>query len=138
MDPLSITASCLSLVAIVAKTSLTVTKFVRDVRGARGDLDAVSRELQSLSTVLQLLADDTADPETGPLPGALARQVAGIVNNCTGVVSEIESVLQKHEGTKISKAARWAAVGQGDMSRLRSNLEAHKSSLEIALEMVQL
>lgn len=138
MDPLSLTVVCGSLAAAIAKTSIVVTKFVRDVRGARSDLDAISRELVSLNTVLELLADDVANPENGTFPDTLRKQINGIVTNCTGVVIEIERVVEQHEGSKLVKAARWATIGHDDMMKLRSSLEAHKSALEIALEMIAL
>jgi hypothetical protein len=140
MDPLSISVACISLIGLITKTSTVVTKFVRDVRGARSDLDGVSRELLSLKNVLELLADDAADtdPTKGALPETLKKQIAGIITNCIGVVAEIEQTLKKHEGAGLTKAARWMAIGQQDIIKLRSSLEAHKSALEIALDMVAL
>lgn len=143
MDPLSISVSCISLIAIITKTSIAVTKFVRDVRGARGDLDSVSRELLSLTTVLELLAEDIQDSNSndgrgGLVPETLKKQITGIVTNCTGVVLEIQKSLEKHEDGGMTKAARWAMAGQEDILKLRSNLEAHKSALEIALDMIAL
>lgn len=136
MDPLSITASCVSLVATITKTSITVTKFVRDVRNSRSDLDAVSRELISLQTVLGLLIHDASGSD-GAFPETLKRQINGIVNNCTDVVIEIEQCLEKHNASgKLGRGARWATVGHDDMSKLRSSLEAHKCALDIALDMV--
>jgi hypothetical protein len=44
MDPISITVSCLGLTATIAKVGIGVHQFVRDVRDARSDMDAVSRE----------------------------------------------------------------------------------------------
>lgn len=138
MDPLSIIASSVGLTAAITKTTITVTKFVRDVRGARSDLDAVARELLSLNTVLELLGEDVAGSENGCLPDTLRKQITGIITNCTGVVVEIQVLLDKHEGTKITKAAKWVAFGNDDMNKLRSSLEAHKSALEIALDMIAL
>ncbi|PVH69029.1 hypothetical protein DL98DRAFT_186622 [Cadophora sp. DSE1049] len=138
MDPLSITVACIGLVATVTKTSLVVGGFVKDVRAARSDLDGVSRELLSLKTVLELLADDVTDSPNEALPQTLQKQIAGIITNCTGVVVDIEETIKKHEGRKVTKAAQWAAFGQKDMEKLRSSLEAHKSALEIALEMLTL
>lgn len=143
MDPLSITASCISLTASIGKTSLAIAKFVRDVRGARSDLDAVSRELLSLNTVLELLADDISsdDGDGGKtFPDTLRKQITGIVRNCTDVVVAIEGLLEKYgsEGNKVLTAAKWVTVGHDDMAKLRSSLEAHKSALEIALDMVAL
>jgi hypothetical protein len=110
--------------------------FVRDVRGVKDELDGISQELQSLKAVLEILADDAGDFSRGRLPDTLEIQVTGIVTNCMSVVVEIEQTLNRHEGSRLAKAARWTAIGQGDISKLRSSLEAHKSALEIALDMV--
>lgn len=112
--------------------------FVKDVRAARSDLDVVSRELLSLKTVLELLAEDIGDSSSRSIPQTLQNQIAGIVRNCTGVVVDIEQTLKKHEGGKVNKAAKWVASGKSDVSRLQLSLEAHKSALEIALDMVTL
>jgi hypothetical protein len=138
MDPLSISTTCLSLIGTITKLSLLLSGFVRDVRAARGDLDAVSRELLSLKTVLELLADDVAGPNNESFPETLKKQIAGIVTNCSGVVAEIEQTLNKHEGARLGKAAQWVTSGKGDVAKLRSSLEAHKSALDIALDMVTL
>jgi hypothetical protein len=53
-------------------------------------------------------------------------------------VVDIEQTLKKHEGGKVIKAAKWVASGKSDVSRLQLSLEAHKSALEIALDMVTL
>jgi hypothetical protein len=136
MDPLSIAGTCVSLVGTITKTSILVTGFVRDVRAARTDLDAVSRELLSLKTVLELLAEDVANPTGKGFPETLQKQISGIVTNCSGVVAEIEQTLKKQEGTGLKKSAQWAVSGKEDIAKLRSSLEAHKSALEIALDMI--
>lgn len=138
MDPLSITATCISLASTITKTSLVVIGFVKDVRAARSDLDAVSRELQSLRIVLELLADDVNDSANGSIPQNLQKQISGIISNCTGVVVDIEETLKKHEGGKGMKAAKWVASGKNDVLKLQSSLAAHRSALEIALDMVTL
>ena len=138
MDPLSISLACITLIGAISKTSTVVTNFVRDVRGVKTELDGVSRELQSLKAVLETLANDAGDPTNSVLPETLKRQIAGIVTNCMGVVVEIEHTLERHEVTGLAKAARWKAIGLGDILKLRSSLEAHKAALEIALDMVTL
>lgn len=138
MDPISFTATCIGLASTITRTSLIVIGFVKDVRAARSDLDAVSRELLSLKTVLELLADDVNDSNTKPIPQMLQKQITGIVTNCTGVVVDIEQTLKKHEGGKLNKAAKWVASGKSDVAKLQLSLEAHKSALEIALDMVTL
>jgi hypothetical protein len=138
MDPLSIATGCVSLVVSISKLTISISGFVREVRGARSDLDAVSRDLLSLKTVLELLAEDASDSNDTVFPETLRKQVTGIIANCTGVLEQIEEVLKKHSGNRIDKAAKWAISGQNDVAKLRSSLEAHKSALEIALDMVAL
>ena len=118
MDPLSITATCFGLISSITRTSLAVIGFVKDVRSARSDLDAVSRELLSLKTVLELLADDVNDSSSQSIPQTLQKQIAGIVTNCTGVVEEIEKTLKKHDGGKLTKSAQWVASGKSDVAKL--------------------
>ncbi|KAE9367026.1 hypothetical protein N431DRAFT_562288 [Stipitochalara longipes BDJ] len=138
MDPLSITATCIGLASTITRTSLVVIGFVKDVRAARTDLDTVSRELLSLKTILELLADDVNDSTSQSIPQMLQKQITGIVTNCTGVVVDIEETLKNHDGGRLNKAAKWVASGKKDVAKLQSSLEAHKSALEIALDMVTL
>src|ERR1700761_1149775 len=136
MDPFTIATTALSLAGTITKVSLTVNTFVRTVREARNDLDAVSRELLSLKTVLELLADDANHaPSDKPIPPNLEKQIKGIINNCDGVVNDVAALLRKHEGG-IVNGIKWAISGKDDVVRLRSNLEAHKTALELALDMV--
>src|ERR1700733_12013110 len=112
MDPISITTTCIDLASTITRASLVVIGFVKEVRAARSDLDAVSRELLSLKTILELLANDVNDSTTQSVPQTLQKQISGIVTNCTGVVVDIEQTLKKHEGGKLNKATKWVASGK--------------------------
>jgi Fungal N-terminal domain of STAND proteins len=136
MDPLSITTGCLSLVGTIAKVSLTINTFVRTAREARRDLDSISRELLSLRTVLELLAQDTQERPKA-IPNALEKQISSIISNCGGVLQDIEKSLQRYEEGKM-KSMKWAWSGRDDVGRLRATLEAHKSALQLALDMIAL
>ena len=138
MDPLSITATCVGLASTITRTSLVVISFVKDVRSARSDLDVISRELSSLKIILELLAEDVNDSTTLSIPQTLQKQITGIITNCTGVVVDIEKTLVEHGGGRMNKAAKWVASGKSDVAKLQLSLEAHKSALEIALDMVAL
>jgi hypothetical protein len=132
----SVATACFGLIKAVATVSIEVTAFVRDVRDARSETDSVAHELLSLKTVLELLADDASESSATPIPTGLAKQICGIMSNCNEVVTEIEKCLKQHEGSRIQKGIRWTTQGRGDMAKLRLSLEAHKSALEIALDMV--
>jgi hypothetical protein len=136
MDPLSINTSCIGLVSSVVKVSIQISDFVRRAREARGDLDAISRELVSLKTLLEILSEDA---RTGKgFTESLANHISGILKNFGGVLEQIETSLHKHAGAGITPAVKWSQSGRDDMNKLRSSLEAYKSSLDIVLDMLSL
>ncbi|CAF3626735.1 unnamed protein product [Fusarium graminearum] len=137
MDPLSIATGCASLVTTIGGLTLSINSFVRNCREARSDLDSVSRELHSLETVLELIEEDAKD-DTKPFPETIQRHVSGIVTNCGSVVVEIQTCITKYGDGNVRSKAAWVLNGQGDMGKLRSSLEAHKSALELALDMLTL
>ncbi|KAJ4110281.1 hypothetical protein NW768_012041 [Fusarium equiseti] len=137
MDPLSIATGCASLITTIGSLSLSITSFVRSCREARSDLDRVSRELHSLQTALELIQEDAKD-DTKPFPEIIQRHVSDILTNCDSVVIDIQTCLTKYGDGKVRNKAAWVLNGQGDMQKLRSSLEAHKSAIELALDMLTL
>ncbi|KAF9781937.1 hypothetical protein IL306_012705 [Fusarium sp. DS 682] len=138
MDPLSIASGCAALISTIGTLSLSINTFVRTCREARSDLDRVARELLSLRTVLELIQEDVTD-ESKTFPKTLGHHVSGIVTNCNLVVIELQDCITKYGGdNRLKTKARWAINGQGDVAKLRSNLEAHKAALELALDMLAL
>jgi hypothetical protein len=138
MDPFSITVGCVGLLQAIAAVTTTITGFVQEVRSARSDMDGVSREILSVKTVLGLLEQDVANNADMTFPENLRKQITGILTNCTAVIMDIQASLHKHEGNRLQKAAHWVLSGKDDMTKLRTSLEAHKSALDIALDMIQM
>ncbi|RSL73890.1 hypothetical protein CEP54_000293 [Fusarium duplospermum] len=134
MDPLSIAASCAGLISAIGALSLSIHGFVRTCREARKDLDKVSRELQSLQLVLGLIEDDATNEEK-PFPPVIRQHVSRIISNCNSVILEIEACIAQYGQKQLKARVTWAIGGQSDVEKLRTNLEAHKSSLELALDM---
>ena len=136
MDPLSLTVGIASLLTTVIKTSISITTFVRTVRGARKDLEHVTRELSSLQLSLSMLSEDCEEIE---LPASLEGNLRNVLKNCEVVVSEIERTLQKmKDGSTLAKRIEWSISAQSEIDKLRSNLEAHKASLDITLEAISM
>jgi hypothetical protein len=135
MDPLSITVASATLATSVGTLILQVNDFVKQVRDARRDLDSVKRELGSLQTVLEVIAVDASDSNI-TFPPLLEKQLPGVLANCGLVVSQIEELLQKYIGGGIRQGVRWAVSGKDDVNKLLVTLEAHKSALDMALEMI--
>ncbi|KAF6832932.1 hypothetical protein CPLU01_05881 [Colletotrichum plurivorum] len=136
MDPLSITTACVGLAGTITTVSLSMNTFIRDVGDARSDIEDISRELSSLKLVLELIADDVKN-SSSPLPKNL-EILPGVVSNCSRVVKDIDTCIKAHDGTGIQKRARWVTIGKGDMTKLKSNLESHKATLGLALEMLSI
>ncbi|CZR46637.1 uncharacterized protein FPRO_12087 [Fusarium proliferatum ET1] len=138
MDPLSIATGCATLISTIGSLSLSINSFVRTCRESRGDLDRVARELLSLQTVLGLIQEDVTD-ESKVFPTTLGRHVSGIIINCNSVVVELQECITKYGvDSRLKTKAGWVINGQGDVAKLRSNLEAHKTALELALDMLSL
>jgi len=136
MDPLSVTAGCLSLLGSVASTASAVTSFIRGCREARGDLTAVTRELSEMNIVLELLRDETETKDSRIIPEKLRIQIVSILGSCEGVLKKINEVLQRHSGQL--GAVRWVSDGKGEVASLRQSLEAYRGALSVVLETVGL
>ncbi|KAF2457299.1 hypothetical protein BDY21DRAFT_38399 [Lineolata rhizophorae] len=138
VDPLSISALCVTLIGATGRVSVLLDGFVRDVRDARTELDAVARELLSLRTVLSLVSDDCSVETTSMFPETLCQQIEGIVRNCGDVMDQMEKALKKHDGGRVQRAMWWGVTGKEDMRKLRGSLIAHNSALGIALDLMAL
>jgi hypothetical protein len=137
MDPLSITATSIGLAATIGKTSYQVASFVRSVRDARADMDAISRELVSLKIALEMLADDTNAPGV-MIPESLEKQVQSIMTNCSDVVFQLNGALEKYEGERAITKVKWTWKGRDEMDKYRITLAAHKGALNLAIELTAL
>lgn len=137
MDPLSITTSCVGLLSSIADLSILISKFTLDFRDARKDMDAVRRELSSLSLCVENLRDDTSKP-CDTYPPTVQRSLIDVLGNCDDVMVEMKTLLDKMSSKSVGRRVQWATVGHGEMNKLRSRLEAHKATIDIALEMVSM
>lgn len=137
MEPISISASCVGIVKSIVDLSLLIGKFVANVRDARKDMDAVQRELSSLRLCVESLQTDSQNPDLH-YPAVLQRSLVDVLANCDGVIAEMTRLLQKMSSSSIGRYVQWVANGRGDMDKLRSRLEAHKATIDIALDMVSM
>lgn len=137
MDPLAIGGGGLALITTIVNVSKTIYSFVKQVRQTRTDLDAISRELSLSKLVLALLMEDDEN-ENIKFPEALTWHICGIVANCQHVVGDIEDFLEKYKSDTRGRSVSWTLSSQDDMSKLRRSIEAHKSALDLGLNMLAL
>ncbi len=133
MEALSIAAASLSVLNGIATLSQTLTTFTKHFKGARRDVDGFLRELTSLGLCLETLRDHEF-----PFPASLKAQLVGVLDNCDGVVQELSTVLIKHRQAGSLRQLQWSATDGQEIVQLRQRLEAHKSVLEITLEVAEL
>jgi hypothetical protein len=133
MDPIA--TACASLLCTAGNLTKQISGFVRNVREARTDMDSIKRDLTSLSSVLELIEVDVKEHGQNILPVTLAKQIDGIVKNCEVVLNRISDAL-KGKGSMMD-GVKWATGGKEKVLELRVSLESHKTSLELALELVQ-
>jgi hypothetical protein len=100
MDPLSISTACVSLIATLGRILPQIVSFISDVRDARRDMDAVSRELHSLSLSLENLRDDSIKIN---YPEGPHRTLITVLGNCDHVTKEIEALLNKMSSGNIGR-----------------------------------
>jgi hypothetical protein len=136
MEVLAIVAGCASLLGAISKLTKEISVFVHGCRDARGDMDMVRRELASLAAILELIESDAKEHGQHTFPVTLAGQIDGIVHNCNSVLGKMTETLEP-KGGRMDKA-RWAATRRDRVVELRMSLEAHKTSLELALDLLQL
>ncbi|KXX80059.1 GTPase-activating protein SAC7 [Madurella mycetomatis] len=132
-DGRSVNAGCFAASNAIARTSLALTSFVREVRESRAELDALSTELHSLDGLLDLLKDDVAS-----FPAALAEQTPNVLHTCLALIGELEgciSILDRPGVSRADKRSRWLA-SRDHIGSLRWTLAVYKSALGLAVDLV--
>ncbi|KAJ4286621.1 hypothetical protein N0V88_007910 [Collariella sp. IMI 366227] len=124
----------LSLVgSAIASASQSLSKFVREVREARSEIQAISAELHALDGVLDLLRYDAAF-----FPPQLADDTPAVLDTCLDLVRELDgcfSVLNQPGVSRTDKKSLW--VGNRDhIGKLRWTLGEYKSTLGLAADLV--
>jgi ankyrin repeat protein len=99
-------------------------------------MDAISRELGSLATILDMLADDARTAVN--VPDSLGKQVLGIALNCSDVVVQLKTTLEKYNDERLKTRVIWTFSGKDEMEKYKTTLAAHKSALDLALELLTL
>src|SRR5947208_3368665 len=94
MEPISIVTGCVSLIGGITNLSMHIAVFVSEVRSARKDMDAVQRELASLSLCLEALKIDCSSRRVD-YPEAIKENLAQALVNCDVITQQIKDLLDK-------------------------------------------
>ena len=132
MDPISLVTACIGTLAGVAQLTAQINSLTSGFADAKRDLGHVSRELVSIGVCLEALREA---PFKDDLPASLLRKLVAVVTNCETVCSEIAALLKKLASGSMLQRLSWTFKQRERADRLRGSLEAHKSALDIALEL---
>ena len=135
MDRQALIESCNELLKTVSSTGRSLDAFVRRARDSRRDLDGVSRELHSLKNVLKLIVGDFQSPTATDIQTSFLEQLSDILAACKKAVLEIDLEISKGANTDSKQKATWCMERRGVICTLLPTLKAHKSALDIALDM---
>jgi len=131
-DPLSLAGSAVGLAATIGRVAKDVEQFMRQVREARADMDAISRELWSVRAALEMLADDVKSGVTVP------QTLEDILKNCGEVTARLDATLQKYNSERLQVRVKYVWSGKETINGYRSTLAAHKGALDLAVDLITL
>ncbi|KAK3313994.1 hypothetical protein B0H66DRAFT_643453 [Apodospora peruviana] len=139
MDPFSITAGCVGIMASIERTFVAIRDFVRDVREARGELSTTTRHLSELKMTISLINNGhTPDPAASsaptPVPESITLQTVTVIGSCRDIIGELDVLMDKYSPRCHRTPLKWALTGKNDVSSLNKQLEAHARTLAMVLE----
>ena len=138
MDPASIAASAFTLATGIAACSNTINTFVRQVKHARKDLEAIDTELNATSEILNQLVVNLIGSHNSPLPDPILAKIEASVCQCKSIVDRLLEDIAHYKRDGAWNKAKWVLVGEKDAQKARENLVMHKLSLGLALQVQSL
>ncbi|KAK3376979.1 hypothetical protein B0T24DRAFT_620216 [Lasiosphaeria ovina] len=135
MDPFSITVGCLALLGAVRKATAHLSAFTKAFREARPEMLAVSRHVQELENILQLLKHDN---DSKSCASSRLQESCGLIqtliNNCFDVVEELNSFMQGCQTNTRYDRLAWSMGGKVAVERMDNALQGHVGRLKLALD----
>jgi len=130
MDPFTLTATCVGLIAAIAQLSSQISTFATRVKDARNDMQEVLQELGALSTNLEKMRDDQY---MSKYPVSLRQNLQDTLKNCGDVTKQMSDLVQKLSSARFLGRFQWSLSKRDKLMSLKSKLEGHKSAIAIAL-----
>lgn len=136
MDPLSITAAAIGLIAFTIQLSQTIDKISGDIKQRSTLLQEILEDLELLQTVLKDLSESKDVDRSKDGVALLA-----VFNGCKSVINQIDTelctlieALQKSRSSRF-KAKLTFSTKMESIASLRMQLEKYKATLLIALNL---
>lgn len=147
-EPLSIAASIAELLTIGGQLGKCILQIYSKLNDGPTSLLHINTELGALGAILGRLhafADSKDDAEAygSEIRNAIfGQELMNVVVDCTRIMHDLEQLVMgikgkpaEHKLRLFWKQVKWAAL-DGDIQRLRSQLNTHKATFNLALHLV--
>ena len=147
-DPFSTIAGIISIIGAVINSSKKLFELVRHIKDADEEIQAISRDVQALHTILSSLDVSLNDEDVRHVivgDESMAKMVGNLGNplsNCRLVLESLTAKIQKQlrpatEGRRpLLINVKWSLFVKGEIKDLQLRLEAAKSTLGNALDAI--
>jgi hypothetical protein len=108
-----------------------------EVHEALNAMAALRQELSTFSFSLDVLPC-LCDAGKAPYPEELKRKLVGLMGVCAGIINGMEDLLDKMSSGSLARRVQWAAYGQKDMEKLRSDLKGYVLAVDCVMHTVNL
>lgn len=98
-------------------------------------MQPILSELSSLQGSLEQLQGESSRAQ---FPEAIREKFMEMVQNCESVVIAMRHTLSRLNPSSIRSRAQWVSKGREDMLKLRSRIEAHKTTINLAVSIASL
>ena len=149
-DPLSLVLGALPLAIQTFQASKALLGFMADIRGAPGNIKAVSKEVHAFYNILSSLSFVLKDQDVQTAisgNNALLETVETLIkpiNNCQATLGQLSVELEKlrssysetHDIRSSLVRVKWSLFSKNDISTLQQTLEAEKLTISVALNVI--
>lgn len=137
METLGIVATVSGLALAVAKVTAQAHSLKGSFKDAPSDVELITRDLVSLSSILQQLENSLQNPvfHIKPIPDEVQLETQKVLISCKRVFQRVEVLAKTYEDVdkKTWRRAMWAMMGHSDAAKLSRLLGDHKHTLQLTL-----
>lgn len=128
-------AACVGLLSGLITVSTKINGLRTDYKNANKRIGALQDELDSCQRSLSLFY---GSGDADRYPQALQADLEKVIRECSNVVAQIDTLLDRVSSESLMSRVRWSISIQDEVMRLHQNLEGHKSALTIAIAFASL
>lgn len=137
---MEVAGSCLALAGATVSVSFTITKLINEVADLREHLRLVHTELESLESILFLIADNVhkVTSDGAMVSKSLSGRLDDVIRNCRAAVQQTSELVGRFSDGGFRKGVEWVAVGKRDLDKTREHLRSRRMDLDVCLNMLNM